>query len=351
MRPSDPHPETDPIQMIDESTDNNHNESQDEACRRFVLKLLGTGAFLPFGSGIATAASGPETVFSFDPNEGEFPENITVDKRGNKYLSMPPRGEIRKIDADNQTQSTLATLDPGELGVLGLQVDPQGVLYACLVSFDPNTHGIWRISRDGTTDLFAALDPESFPNDIALAGHSLLVTDSIGGQILRVTNGGTDEWLDDELLDGDGSFDLGFPVGANGIAAAKDGTIYVANTEKGRIVRVPVNTDDSAGTPTTFVEGPDLIGADGIAFDTREHLYVALVSQNKLVRIAPDGSIETLADENDELDAPSDVAFGTTRGEQKDVFITNFAFPEFSAEPDPTLMKLDVGIPGLPIHR
>lgn len=332
-------------------TPENYIDNHVDPHRRFLLKILGASALLPLGSGIAMAASGPETVFSFDPGEGEFPENITVDKRGNKYLSLLPRGEIRKIDADNQTQSTLATLDPGELGVLGLQVDPQGVLYACLVSFDPETHGIWRISRAGTTDLFAALDPGTFPNDIALAGHTLLVTDSIGGQILRVTNGDTEAWLDDELLDGDEHFGLGFPVGANGLAAAKDGTVYVANTEMGRIVRVPVNPDDSAGTPTTFVEDPDLIGADGIAFDTRENLYVALVSQNKLVRIAPDGSIETLADEVDDLDAPSDVAFGTSRGEQKDVFITNFAFPAFSAEPDPTLMKLDVGIPGLPVHR
>lgn len=320
--------------------------------RRTALKTIGAGlGGVAISGGVASADSGPETLFTYDPTLGELPENITISKRGAKYVSFPPRGEIREITPDNQTQSTLATFDIGSgNGVIGLEANPEGTLYACLVTFNTansDTHGIWSVAPDGEKSLFAALGNGTFPNDILLDGDSLLVTETIGGAVLRVSEGAVSEWVADPLLEGDGSAGFPFPLGANGIAAASDGTVYVANTELGHIVEVPVNPDGSAGTPTTFVAAPRLVASDGLAIDSRDNLYVGVIGQDTVLRVNRNGSIETLATADDGLDGPSDVTFGTSRGEQTDVFITNFAL---LSRADPSLMKLDVGIPGRPIH-
>lgn len=320
--------------------------------RRTALKTIGlsVGA-IAISGGVASARSEPERLFSYDPSIGELPENIAIDKRGTKYVSFPPRGEIREISPDNRTQSTFGTFDIGNgNGVIGLEVHPKGTLFACLVTFNtPNsdTHGIWSITPDGEKSLYAELGNDTFPNDILLDGDSLLVTETIGGAVLRVSEGNISEWVADPLLEGDGSAGFPFPIGANGIAEASDGTVYVANTELGHIVEIPVNSDGSAGTPGIFIEDNKLVASDGLAIDTKDNLYVGVIGQDTVVRVKPNGSIETLATVDDDLDGPSDVTFGTSRGEQKEVFITNFALLNMEK---PSLMKLDVGIPGRPIH-
>lgn len=320
--------------------------------RRTALKTIGLSlGGITINGGVAAAASVPETLFTYDPEIGELPENIAINKRGTKYVSFPPRGEIRTITPDNQTQSTLATFNIGEgNGVIGLEVHPNGTLFACLVTFNTpssDTHGIWQITPGGETSLVAALGEEMFPNDILLAGDSLLVTETIGGAVLRVSEEEVSEWVADPLLEGDGSAGFPFPIGANGIAEASDGTVYVANTEMGHLVKIPVNPDGSAGTPEIFVADERLIASDGLAIDTRDNLYVAVIGQDTVVRVTPDGCIKTLATAADGLDGPSDVTFGTAQGEQTEVFITNFAL---LSEENPSLMKLDVGIPGRPIQ-
>ncbi|WP_396610819.1 SMP-30/gluconolactonase/LRE family protein [Haloferax sp. S1W] len=320
--------------------------------RRTALKTLGVGlGTLGVVGGTASAHAGPHTLFTYDPTAGEFPENIAIDRRGRKYVSFTPLGEIRTISPDNQTQSTLATFDTGTgIGVIGVEVTPKGTLYACLITLNSagsDTHGIWQIPRGEDPSLFAALDPETLPNDILLDGHSLLVTDSIGGAVLRVSEGSVSEWVSDPLLEGTGAVGFGFPIGANGIARGSDGTVYVANTEKGHIVAIPTNPDGSAGTPELFVADERLFASDGIAIDVHDNVYVGVIGQNTVVKVGHDRRIETLATAADGLDNPSDVTFGTSRGEQKTLFITNFALLSMQS---PSLMTLDVGTPGRPIH-
>lgn len=320
--------------------------------RRTTLKSLGAGiGGVAAGGGVVAADGGPVTVFTYDPEVGELPENVAIGPRGRKYVSFPPRGEIRVISPDNQDQQTLTTLDAGAgQGVIGLEVHPDGTLFACLASFDTegsDKHGIWRVSPDGDASLFAALDPVTFPNDITLDRDGLLVTDSSGGAVLRVAEGEASVWVADPLLAGDGSLGFPFPIGANGIARARDGTVFVANTESGQLVEIPVEPGGSAGSPEVFVADERLFAADGLAIDAQDDLYVAVIGQDAVRKVGGDGTIETLATGADGLDGPSDVTFGRARGEQRSVFITNFAL--LSME-NPSLMRLDVGVPGRPIH-
>jgi len=294
----------------------------------------------------AVAATVPlTTVVSLDPNANEYPEGIAIDKRGNVYIGLVSAGEIRKIDPAG-TQSTLATLPVGDGILVGLAVDAPGNVYAALASFDPATHGIWRIQPAGASERIAALDPAGFPNGLAFDERgNLFVSDSFLATVWRIAtgSGAADIWLQSPLLAGDPV--NGFGVGANGLAFWR-GDLYVANTDAGSIVRVPVAADGSAGTPETYVADPAIAFADGIAFDIRGSLYVVnSLLTNTLVRIAPDRTLETLATADDGLDYPASVAFGTGRGELKELYIANVG-DNFNR---PSVMKADVGVPGVPL--
>ena len=52
----------------------------------FVLALM-----LVFTAGVAQASVPIQTVVSFDPAAGQFPEGVTVDVRDNAHASLPGR--------------------------------------------------------------------------------------------------------------------------------------------------------------------------------------------------------------------------------------------------------------------
>jgi sugar lactone lactonase YvrE len=304
------------------------------------------------------AASGVVIVANFDPTKAEAPENLIFDHHGNLYLNMALTGEIRKIAPDG-TQSTLATLRVGAgrttNALLGLAVDRHDDVYALLSSHNvggSDTHGVWRIHPDGSKELFAALDPAGLPNQPLFdAIGNLLVTDSFLGTIWRITpQGKVSRWLTDPLLMPDTAA-CGFPLrrGANDMAFDDHGNLFVENTNKALIVRIPINPDGSAGSPSVYASGcANLNGADGITTDVRGNVYVADIILNKVVRVNTNGTIDTLAGPADGLDSPSGVAFGTRRGEQTSLFITNSALLTYLSRgtPHPSLMRLEVGVPG-----
>jgi sugar lactone lactonase YvrE len=145
-------------------------------------------------------------------------------------------------------------------------------------------------------------------------------------------------------------------LGANGIAFWK-GDLFVANTGRGALIRIPVTTDGLPGEPVLVAGNLDcepegLFGMDGIALDVQGNVYALLVLQNKLVRIDPtDGSTTLLLDEDDGLWNASSIAFGTGKGDRTSVFIANYAVlpPEPINSLGPAILKLNVGVPGLPL--
>lgn len=318
-------------------------------------------------------SSKPEVLYEFDGPDaesgfpGQLPENVAVDLFGNKYVSLPSIGQVWQFSPDNEppedpAENPYATFETGGtflVGPTGVEVDLDGTLFVCFASdLDQSgaadTNGVWRVSPDGARSLYAELPGDgfagpTFPNDLVPYGDGLLVTDSFRGVVYHATpDGEATVWASGPLLEpaGPGGF------GANGIAVGLDRTVYVANLDEGRLVEIPVDSDGAAGTPTTFVVDDALVGADGLAVDVRGDLYAAVNQQNAVRRVTPDGTVETVtANEEDgfsRFDFPADVTFGTSGGEQTALFVPNLAFSDV---PDPTLMKLDVGVPGLPIVR
>lgn len=303
-----------------------------------------------------------EVVTSFDPTAEEFPEGIAIDRWGSAYVTLglpfflpAGVGRIVKIEPDG----TRHELGMFERAPAGIAVDARGrVVFNWPSPEAPDDNGVYRLFDDGSHVRLPGSEQVGIPNGVAFdrRGH-VLVSDSAFGALWRMPVDGSspaEPWLTDPLLAGCG---MG-TVGANGVALWKR-SVYVANTSRGLLVRVPIQPDGSAGQ-AAIVAGdnsnacdPDpLWGMDGIAVDVRGDVYAALVLQNQLVRIDPsDGSHEVLLTADDGLHNPASVAFGAGRGTRRSLYVTNYAVlpPVPPASLGPAVLRVDVGVPGRPL--
>jgi sugar lactone lactonase YvrE len=306
---------------------------------------------------LCTAAAAPpnapeqfETVALFDATQLETPENIAIDNDNNKYISLALTGEIRKIAPDG-TQSTLAELPLGAppltfcgsffAGLTGITLDVHDNLYANLASCDPDSRGVWKIPRAGQPERIAALPLAALPNGIVHHHDYVYVADSALGVVWRVSDeGGTAElWASGAELAPEPN---GLP-GPNGLKLFK-GELYVSNPSQSTIVAIGVEPDGSAGASRIHTSG---VFCDDFAFDVHGRLYCGTDPFDTLLRIAPDGSVETLLTAVDGLDGPTAVAFGH-RGDRFELYVTNAAFPFFPVPPPrrPSLMRVALDVPG-----
>ncbi len=297
------------------------------------------------------AAAQVDLFLILDESDLERPEGIAVNKRGDIFISIAPLGQVWKIPAGSTDPELFGSVpNPmSDVGLLGLAVDAPGNVYGAAPSPVPAVHGVWKFDRrSGTALKLAGTEIIAFPNDVAFDKRgNLYITDSAGGAIWRVPQGGgtTELWLSDVLLD-PGAF--GF--GANGIEYFQ-GTLYVAVTDQGHLVGVPVLPDGSPGTPRIVA---DFNGSppDGLAIDVHGHLYVAMLVAQQILKVDPaDGTTEVI-EMGDPLDFPSSLAFGTGRGEQQVLFGVNFSIGELFGSPPvmrPGVFATDVGQPGNPL--
>jgi len=296
---------------------------------------------------IPLLANSLTTVVDFDPSAGELPEGLAVDRKGNLFVGMAPTGEIKEVRREGEV-STFANLpNPAPGFMTGMAFDRGGKLYVASASFNADTHGIWRVRKNGTLELFASLNPGGLPNVLAFdKRQNLFVSDSILGLIWKIDKHGTvSVWKADPLLRGIGGGPFGFTIGANGLSFDEDEeNLYVANTEKGLIARIEVRSNGTAGNVYLFVEHPSLVGADGMTFDDEENLYVAVNSQDSIVVVSADGDVHTLA-QGGLLQNPAEVRFGAKDSEDT-LYITNFAISRALGlvleDPMPSLLSLQV---------
>ncbi len=320
--------------------------------RGFRLGALVAAGVFAFLSTTALASDSPVRVLTTAfPN---LPESIAIDQTGTTYLSFPFAGEVAKFSPGGSL-STVATV-PGI--PLGVRLDAEGNVFIAVVG-----SGIWKVPASGGS-AFQVASGVGLWNAMAFDHRgNLYVSDSAGGAIWRLAkNGDFTMWSGSSLLKGTTApgpcgivgptvtAGLG-PFGANGIAFNRHGDMLVANTDFGDVVRIPMNPDGSAGTASVF-SGPDcnLWGADGVAMDTTDNIYVAADAINQIVRVDPMGHIQVLA-AGDPLNEPSDIAFGTGLGDRTELFISNdAAFPTFPASTGaPGVLEINVEIPGRPI--
>lgn len=292
-----------------------------------------------------------KTMASFDAFTGQLPESITLDNSGNIYVSMSPLREVWKLNPDGTFNEVMASfsLEPGLLGVSGLKFDAQDNLYVAISSSIADMTGVWMIKPNHEKVRIAGTENILVPNDLVFSPDgTLYITDAVLGAVWRYIKGGEAKlWVQDEALEGTGAFGVGFPIGANGIVVTDEkkspawynspqdliGGIFVANSEKGQLVYIPIVPNGSAGDPIIIVTNMEtLFGLDGITIDEEGAIYGAVNFSNKIVRINNDGSQLSELASGTPLDFPTSLAFGTGSDAHK-LFITNFGAIHFLSDP------------------
>jgi sugar lactone lactonase YvrE len=228
------------------------------------------------------------------------------------------------------------TLGEGDFGVLGLATDADGNVYGAVQSKPAN--GLWKFdAATGDATRIEGSEAIGFPNDVAVTpdGDVYVASSTEGKDAADVHQGGiwkvgadgkATKWLVNTDLGGTGSSGLPVPIGANGIEF-HDGSLYVTVTEKARILAFPINDDGTAGSMRVVAEGDQLAGADGLDLDPVGNVFVAVIAQQKIVRVATDATITEIAVDADGLDYPSSLQFGV--GDKADtLYVVNFAIGE-----------------------
>lgn len=99
---------------------------------------------------------------------------------------------------------------------------------------------------------------------------------------------------------------------ANGMALSVDEkTLYVVQTQRDNVVRIPILASGRAGKPQVYASGLESI-PDGAALDAEGNLYVTTYATHSVYRVAPDGSVSLFAKDPSAtmLAAPTNAAFG-----------------------------------------
>lgn len=293
------------------------------------------------GGGPAT----PEFVAHTDPTKGELLEGLFV-KGQTAYVGYAALGTISKIALPAGTVSAFGNIPAPPMNggfLLGIVVDGQDNVY---VGFGGGPgmvvkNGVYKIPAAGgaVTDPFATNVEMNFPNGLYLdASGDIFVADS-GGAIFKVktSDGTTTKWTSDPSLVGADmtcQFAAPFPIGANGITKIGS-AFYVANTNLGSIVKIPINGDGTAGAASVFA-GPScdtLGGVDGIDVAPDGKSLVATInSRSEIVNIDEAGKVTSVS-LGAPLDNPASIDVSGS-----DAFITNSSF--FSASPTPGLLVL-----------
>ncbi|HEU0156061.1 MAG TPA: SMP-30/gluconolactonase/LRE family protein [Stellaceae bacterium] len=269
-------------------------------------------------TGLAPAARGWDRgdvdIFAVLPKGSTGPEGLTVGPRGNvlatsfgfnsqgavtgnsRLFVFAPDGQlIRQVAIEGSTPHTLGlAFNPvtHKLIVLdfgagtALQVDPR--TGASTLFMTASTTGTPDPNTPGTDPTKAGLNAVTFD-----AAGNVYISDSFQGIIWKTgPKGGTGAgrlgtiWVEDPTLTTTGYP----PFGANGIEFNNEGTIlYADNTGTDQIVTIPVNTDGSAGKPAVFVNS--INGADGLAIDGRDNLWVVANQADEIDVLDPTGKV------------------------------------------------------------
>ncbi len=313
---------------------------------RRLMAALAVAAFA-FPVAVAGAAIQIDVVVDYNPAAGELTEGVAVDKRGDVFVSVTPLGQIRKYEPDGSEIMRIQVVPPGSgIGLAGLALDAPGNLYVTAITFNPATQGVYKVARDGSFTRLPGTGAIAFANGVTLDKRgNVYVTDTARGAVWRVPadGGAAHVWFESPLIQGTGAFQFGFPLGANGIAYRQN-EVVVGNTEGARLVRIAIEPDGSAGAVSVLAESPALLGVDGIAFDVHGNVWAAVIAQSTIVRVSPSGVVTTVATAADGLDWASSIAFG----KNGDLWAVNYAIGP-PGGPGPALLRLAVEVKGQPV--
>lgn len=223
---------------------------------------------------VASAGMAKEPTAITLPGERLHPESVSIAPDGYAYVGGMQGGVLRVTLATGKVD---AFVKPGDFGT--------GSTFG--VFADPANHILWACSNPGTamSARIAGADPQStlkgfdlrtgkgrfsFPlpgvnamcNDMAVAKDgTLYVTETNGSHILRLKRGASalEDWhYDPAYADPKGS------GGLDGIAVGGDSNLYVNNWQTNVMARVEVKADGTAGKTVVLQTSQPLAMPDGL---------------------------------------------------------------------------------------
>jgi sugar lactone lactonase YvrE len=219
-----------------------------------------------------------------------FPESITTTSDGALYAGSFTTGAVfRAAPGDSTATQFIAPQTEGATGVIGVYADEAtGLLWVC--NSDPGAFSgqgkFPAVARsyslsDGSAKASYPLGHGRFCNAfVSTADGTVCVADTSGGKVDVIKAGGTtaDQCLADKAL-----------AGGDGISIGKDGAMYVNNVMTGKLYRIAINADGSAGALTEIATSSPLKGPDGMRFGDDGVLYLAENGAGQVDAITIDG--------------------------------------------------------------
>ena len=285
-----------------------------------ISTAAGTGAF-GFG-GDGQQATSAELANPFD---------VALDASGRIYIVDTDDHRVRRIEADGQLTTVAGTGIGGFSGdggpatsaqlqdPEGIAIDAMGRIYIA----DSFNNRVRRIELDGTIDTIAGTGAQGFggdggpataaklahPNGVAFdATGRIYIADTYNNRVRRIEPDGTIDTIAGtgaSGYNGDGmaasSAELSFPYR---LVFDPSGRLVMSDTGNQRIRRIEADGTIStiAGDGSTGFGGDggpatsaELAGPYGLAFDATGRLLIADNINNRIRRIALDGTISTIA--------------------------------------------------------
>jgi SMP-30/Gluconolactonase/LRE-like region len=280
-----------------------------------------------------------QIIASFPVNT--FLENLAIAPDGTIFVTNHEVGQILQIKP--QENPTVLARTDGK--VTGITLSPDGGLL--VTGWNPEGVAVLlHVAWDGSVEHLVTLPDALFLNGITpLTVDQYAIADSYRGCIWRFdwATGQASIWLEHPDL-ARSRPENPFPA-ANGIKRFGS-TLYVSNTEKMLLLKIPIAAGEEPGEPTIFVTPTNI---DDFAFDVGGNLYAATHIYNSILRITPKGETTIIAQAEQGVIGSTAVAFGRQAGDANSLYVvTNggMFLPPAGGVVPAHLVRLDVDQPG-----
>lgn len=252
-----------------------------------------------------------EVFASFPVNT--FLENIAINEDGDLFVTSLDEGAVYKISSKGEKEKYAQT--KGKLA---------GIIHISAQTFllnGWNGEGIptvYLLKKD--KDIIPLIHPADslFLNGMASINNNIfLICDAYKGCIWKynLDVNRAEIWLQHPLLS---RKDETNPMpAANGIKIFK-GTVFVSNTAKQLLVKIPLNGTD-AGIPELFMEKLNL---DDFAIDSNGSIYAATHIYNSVINITQEKQLTIIGEAEQGLTGSTAVAFGKREDDKDCIYVT-----------------------------
>jgi YD repeat-containing protein len=302
----------------------------------------------------------PELLVTLPTEHVNTPDAMCLLPDGNLILTVPNFNNLEqqpllmKITPENQAEVFYMLPDHPEtgepFGSLGVWPAPDGDLFVC--DYQMTADGMGRVVRILVEDGRAVgsrpvITGFNIPNGLITRGEHLYVADTqldasqtpvISGVFrfaLADLEGDEPVKLAENLLEDTRllgtieTHDETLPLGADGLCFDKAGNLYVSNFADGTVHRFEFDDDGRVTSNTIFARAEFMKSADGMEMDPETGvIYVADSRANAVQMVYPDGTVKTLAQNDDtdgadgSLDQPCEVRL---RG--RELIVSNMDWP------------------------